>query len=222
MDETTALRDELLLATLPNVAFDGWSGQALRAGAEAAGRDWTTARRAFPDGVPELVDHFADWADRQMLDGLAARDLAAMRVRDRVRTAVRLRLEALAPHQEAVRRELSWLALPQNTGLGVELLLRTVDRVWNAAGDTATDANWYTKRGLLAGVYSATTLYWLNDQSEDFADSWGFLDRRIDDVMRIGRAAGSIPGAGGLGRLLSFLPSPFRFARQLRRRIGEA
>ncbi len=222
MDETTALRDELLLATLPNVAFDGWSLQALRAGAQMTGHDWATARRAFPDGVPELVEHFSDWADRQMLAALSTHDLAAMRVRDRIRLAVRLRLEILAPHQEAVRRMLSWLALPQNTGLGVELLLRGVDAMWHAAGDTATDANWYTKRGLLAGVFSATTLYWLNDYSEDFRDTWDFLDRRIDDVMRIGRATSNLTNLGGVGRVFSFLPSPLRFARQLRRRTREA
>jgi ubiquinone biosynthesis protein COQ9 len=221
-DEATALRDELLLATLPNVAFDGWSLHALRAGAQMAGIDWATARRAFPDGVPELVEHFSDWADRQMLAGLSDMDVGAMRVRDRVRAAVRLRLEILAPHQEAVRRMLSWLALPQHARLGIELLFRTVDAMWIAAGDTSTDSNWYSKRGLLAGVLSMTTLYWLDDQSEDFRDSWDFLDRRIDDVMRIGRATGSVAGFRGFGRLLSLLPSPVRFGRQLRRRTREA
>ena len=47
------------------------------------------------------------------------------------------------------------------------------------------DFNFYTKRALLSGVYSATVLYWLNDNSEDFEKTWQFLDRRIDDVMQI-------------------------------------
>ncbi|WP_207481377.1 COQ9 family protein [Arenibaculum pallidiluteum] len=222
-DETeTALRDELLLATLPNIAFDGWSAEALRAGAASAGQDWATARRLFPEGVPELVDHFADWADRQMLAGLATLDLDSMRVRDRIRTAVRLRLEILAPHREAVRRSIAWFALPQNASQGVRQLMRTVDRIWIAAGDVATDHNWYTKRGLLAGVVSATTLYWLDDASEDLGDSWGFLDRRLDDVMRVGRATSRIGGLGNLGRIARVLPSPARFLRQFRRDMREA
>ena len=57
--------------------------------------------------------------------------------------------------------------------------------MWYAAGDTSTDFNFYTKRATLAGVYSSTLLYWLNDRSPGSEATWGFLDRRIDDVMKI-------------------------------------
>src|SRR3546814_10685041 len=77
------------------------------------------------------------------------------------------------------------LALPQNAATGLACLYRTVDAIWYAAGDRATDYNFYTKRALLAGVYSSTLLFWLNDKSENFAATWAFLDRRIE----IGRAS---------------------------------
>ena len=64
-------------------------------------------------------------------------------------------------------------------------MYRSVDAIWYAAGDTATDYNFYTKRGLLAAVYGTTLLYWLNDRSEGFADTRGFLDRRIAEVMQV-------------------------------------
>ena len=67
-------------------------------------------------------------------------------------------------------------------------MYRSVDLMWRAAGDTATDFNFYTKRGLLAGVYGSTILFWLDDGSEGYAESWAFLDRRIADVMNIQRA----------------------------------
>ena len=37
---------------------------------------------------------------------------------------------------------------------------------------------------ILGSVFSATVLYWLGDTSPDFANTWTFLDRRIEDVMR--------------------------------------
>jgi ubiquinone biosynthesis protein COQ9 len=37
---------------------------------------------------------------------------------------------------------------------------------------------------ILGSVYSATVLYWLGDSSPDFTNTWAFLDRRIEDVMR--------------------------------------
>jgi len=47
------------------------------------------------------------------------------------------------------------------------------------------DFSYYTKRMLLAGVYAATLLYWLEDRSQDAAATWAFLDRRIADIARI-------------------------------------
>ena len=114
---------------------------------------------------------------------------------DRVATAVRVRLEALGPHREAVSRGLAFLALPHNAALGTRCLYRTVDAIWYAAGDTATDYNFYTKRLLLAGVYTSTLLFWLNDRSEGYAQTWAFLDRRIGEVMRIGGTLGRTVGS---------------------------
>src|SRR5881392_4319354 len=82
------------------------------------------------------------------------------------------------------RRAAAFLTLPQNAPTAMTLLYRTVDRMWYAAGDTSTDFNFYTKRAILAGVYSSTLLYWLNDRSEGGEATWAFLDRRINDVMK--------------------------------------
>lgn len=209
------IKDDILLATLPDVVFDGWTDRALREGTVSAGYESSTALRAFPNGSADLVAHFSDWADRQMLAELERRGLESVKMRERIALAVRVRLEVLAPYQEAVRRALSFLTLPQNAALAARLLYRTVDTIWSAAGDTSTDFNFYTKRALLVAVLSSTVLYWLNDRSEEFRDTHAFLDRRIGDVMRLGR---SVSGMQGMVGLVDLVPSPFRFARQIRRR----
>ena len=146
--------------------------------------------------------------DRRMLAELATLDLDSMKIRMKIATAVRVRLEQNVAHREAVRRALSMLALPQNSALAMRLLYRTVDAMWHAAGDTATDHNFYTKRGLLGGVYSATLLCWLNDNSDGFSATWTFLDRRIAEVMRIPKAL------AGIGKLAGRLPDPFQLLRR--------
>lgn len=183
-------RERLLLATLPHVPFDGWSETALRAGAADAGLTPADALNAFPSGPAEAAVLFSDWADRQMLARLEKADLGAMKVRDKVAAGVRLRLEALAPHKEAVRRGLSLFALPGHAAAGLACVHRTVDAIWYLAGDRATDYNYYTKRLLLAGVLTSTTLFWLNDRSEDQAETWAFLERRIDEVLKLGARLG--------------------------------
>lgn len=191
-DDSLLLRDELLLAMLPHVPFDGWTATALRLGAVEAGIDPAGAGEAFPGGGADMVEHFSDWSDRRMLEELEGMDLASMRVTERVRTAVQIRLRQAEPHREAVRRSLAFLAMPQNAVLGAKLLYRTVDAIWHVAGDTATDWNFYSKRGLLAGVFGATVLYWLNDRSEDCADTGDFLDRRLRDVATFGKTTGKL------------------------------
>ena len=184
------IREKLLLATLAHVPFDGWSAAAIRAGAADAGLSLAEALNAFPAGPNEALALFSDWADRQMLARLETAELGNMKVREKVAAGVRLRLEVLQPHKEAVRRGLAVLALPANAGQGLKSVHRTVDAIWTMAGDRATDYNYYTKRLLLAGVLTSTTLYWLNDRSEGHAATWAFLERRIDEVLKVGGRLG--------------------------------
>lgn len=181
------LRDRLLDATLVHVPFDGWTPASLNAAARGLGLSRALALNAFPGGAAEMVELWNRRSDERMLAALEARDLSDLRFRDRVALAVRLRLEA-AGHKESVRRGIALLAMPQNAAVAARCLYRTVDAIWHGVGDRSTDFSFYTKRGLLAGVYSATVLYWLDDRSEGSAATWSFLDRRIDDVMKITRA----------------------------------
>ena len=192
-----ALREKLLLATLPHVAFDGWTQAALRAGANDAGLSADDVAQAFPGGAISAIEAFNRRADRRMVAAVDALDTSGMRSHEKIAAAIRARLDDVAPHKEAVRRAFTVLAIPFNAPLALRMLHRTVDAAWHAAGDRSTDFNWYTKRGLLAGVYSATVLYWLNDRSEDHAETWAFLDRRLHDVMRIGGAIGRAGKAMG-------------------------
>ena len=190
-----AARRAILAATLERVAFDGWTWSTVEAAAVVAGMPPMMARRAFPRGIRDVLALFAAEADRRMVAALARRDLAALPVRERIALAVRLRLEQAADHRDAVRHALALRMTPAHGGALPGDVARTVDAMWRAAGDTATNFNYYTKRALLAGVYGATLLYWLDDRSPGFADSWAFLDRRIADIMRIQKARGRLDRA---------------------------
>lgn len=203
------IRLALLKATLPEVPFEGWSPTAFRAAARELGMNPGDIDQAFPGGAREAIEYWSTVADDDMLEQLERLDLAPMKVRERIALAVKLRLMQAAPHREALRRALAVLALPPNAALGARMLYRTVDAIWYAAGDRSTDHNFYTKRGLLAGVYAGTVLYWLEDRSEGFEETWSFLDRRIADTGRLPKLLGRL--REGLGRL----PSPARFADRL-------
>jgi len=196
-------RDQICQAALPHIAFDGWTGAVLARAAEEAGYDKLTALRVFPGGAVEAIAHWCAMADRAMVEACADDPaFAALKVREKVAAAIRRRLEPLSGEREAVRRALAVLALPTGVGVSLKTVWRTVDAVWYLAGDKATDFNFYSKRGLAAGVYSSTLLYWLEDKSENQDDTWRFLDRRIANVMAIPKAM------AGVQARLGTLPNP--------------
>ncbi len=199
-------RDQLVLALLPHAAFDGWSGRGLAAAAADAGLDATLPARLFPAGGIDAIAHFVALADRLMAADLANRDLAGLRVPERITTAIRVRLERWAPHREAIRRAFALLALPPHLPLAARLTWGTADAIWRAAGDSSHDFSWYTRRSSLAAIYGATVLYWLDDASGDNAESLAFLARRLGDMGRLTQARGR------LGAFLDTLPHPGRLA----------
>lgn len=188
----TDITDRLLTAAAAHVPFDGWSEAAFAASARDAGVDRAVARAACPRGAVDLALAYHAAGDRTMLDRLEKADLAEMRFRDRIKTAIQWRLEAAQP--EMVRRGLTLFALPQHAADGARAMWQTADHIWRALGDTSDDVNWYTKRATLSGVNGSTVLYWLGDDSPDHVATWEFLDRRIDDVMQIEKIKARVKG----------------------------
>lgn len=201
-------QEEILDAAVRHAPFDGWSLQAWTRGAVDTGVPAADARRLYPGGAGAMIGCHSRLADQRMLAALEKRDLESLRVRERIALAVQVRLEQATGDREAIRRGLSLLALPVNAPLASRLLYRTVDAMWLAAGDNATDYNYYTKRALLAGVYSLVVLYWLNDRSEGCADTWSFLDRRLADAMKAPKLMAAP------ARLFHYFPNPAKFFRR--------
>jgi ubiquinone biosynthesis protein COQ9 len=210
VNQIEARRDALMLATLRHVPFDGWSDRAIRAGAKELGLDDAAADNLLPGGAEEVMALFHNWADREMLLRYEATKKDDLRTRDRAALALKLRLRACLPYREAVRQGVGFLAQPLHVPLATRMTWRTCDAVWHALGDSATDFNYYTKRGLLAAVYGAAVMYWLSDKSDDMQATEEFIDRRIADVMQVPRLMGELRKAAGR------FPNPLRVVRGFR------
>lgn len=182
-------RDALLEAILPEAAFDGWNQTSLKRAAEAAGVSDGEMELYCPGGVLDLIETWSRTADD------AARAVieqgGANRIRDKVTQAVLIRLEQYQGEEEAAGRARARLLLPDALDRGARLLWSTSDMVWRAIGDRSTDANFYSKRAILSGVYASTLAVWLDDDDPDKAKTRAFLDRRIDNVMQIEKAKAS-------------------------------
>ena len=198
LDEVRAF----LAPILPrHAAFDGWRAEAVTMAASEGGVDADIAHLAFSAGAMDMIDAWFASIDTRMLEALTPEKLGTMSIRQRIIALVTARLTLLARDREALRRALAIMALPQNSVRAAKLGWRSADVMWRAAGDSATDLNHYSKRLTLAAVYAATLLVFVDDESEDWADSRAFLDRRIEGVMRFERAKARWKGIGGGERL---------------------
>jgi ubiquinone biosynthesis protein COQ9 len=206
--------DELRAALAPlipaNAVFDGWSEEALAMAASELGVPPERARLAFPGGAVEMIDSWFDAIDRSMALAWPLERISQLKMRERIRDLVLYRIEVIHPHKEALRRALAIMAQPQNAMTGAKLAWRAADRMWRIAGDTSTDFNHYTKRGILSALYTSTMLVYLDDETEELTVTRGFLDRRIDDVMCIEKLKASWRGSR------TRVPSLSRFLGRLR------
>ena len=180
-----AIRRKLALPLGENAVFDGWTSAAVDSAANSQTVQPEQARLALPKDQAGKIDLYIQGVDRSLDEWFTPERLDGLKIREKIRAIVWKRLEIMEPAREAIRRALSILAMPQNVAAGLKMGWRTADVMWRIAGDTSTDYNHYTKRMMLGGVYASTLMVWLDDQTEGWTETGAFLDRRIDDVMKI-------------------------------------
>ncbi len=206
----------MLAAALPEASFSGWTPALMRMAAEAANIDENSLVLAFPNGVRDLIAFYSADGDKKMLQTLlenGPEDGNKMKIRARIREAVAQRLHVDAQHRAAARRAATWLSVPGRQSLAARLLFNSAHVMWRWAGDTSSDYNYYTKRIILGAVLASTRLVWFDDESDGFACTLAFLDRRINNVMQFEKLKATlgekfedvIPISGPIANALSYL-----------------
>lgn len=204
-DPISTLRDQILLAAIPYVEESGWTwGIVEKAASECKAQDDIGAG-LFPNGIVDVVAHFSDYADRQMMKKLEKLPTSTLRSKDKVRLAILSRNEILENQKNVVKAAMAFWSIPSHVIQGQRVLWRTSDCIWNWAGDTATDYNRQTKRALLSSILMGTNMVWIGDESEGNIITQAFLDRRLENVMEFGRTIGTIK---------KIVPNLFRQANQ--------
>lgn len=203
-------RARLLEAALPHVPFEGWSGSLLRIAARDAGMSDDEVALYCPEGAISLIMFWWREMDERARDAILSGESPA-RIRERIRRAVVLRLEAAKGHEDALSRARARLLLPDGIATGAELAWNTSDMIWRAIGDTSTDANWYSKRAILTGVWTSSLAIWLSESDPAKPETLAFLDRRISNVMefermkaKVNKQLAGLPDLAGLAAKLRY------------------
>ncbi|CAG8773642.1 18117_t:CDS:2, partial [Dentiscutata erythropus] len=181
---------EILRASLPFVPRYGWSVESLSHGANSLGYP-SVSHGLFPRGGIELIEWFLEDSRRKMVNELIDK-MDGLKIHQKIRLACVTRLNYTKPYAKKWSEALAMMAQPNNAQISVEHLAKLVDDMWYLAGDKSADMNWYTKRGSLAVIYSSTELYMTQDTSPDYAGTFQFLDRRLQDIATFGRVVGEV------------------------------
>ena len=190
-DEDEALRDKILKAGLAHVPELGWTKDALHAGVGDLGLPSVTAGMI---GRADLdLIHFHMRVSNDALEDMMRDEVAAIRAREerlKIRSFLRgfteTRLRMNTPVIGRWAEAMGIMSQPPDFPESLQFDLKLFDSMWHYAGDKSTDGNWYTKRLSLGAIYKATELAMVQDKSEDFRETWEFLDRRFQDEMDIG------------------------------------
>lgn len=193
---TEQQRKDLTMLVAELAPFEGWTNRALYEAASELGFSRERALVLFPRAIKDVVRAFNLYLDQVMEEALPATGFDTLKVRERIATLIKARLNAMEPYRDGIKTGRTFFVMPYHVSDAAHSLYDTVDRMWRLAGDQSEDYNFYSKRFLLSGVYSSTLLYWLEDSSDDYEKSSYFLDRRIAEVLRLGGTMGK-----GISRL---------------------
>jgi len=198
-DDEEAIKFKILDASLGHVGQHGWTRLALAAGAEDIGYV-SVVSGLFPNEGADLIFHHISksnndlntWMDEEVHKYKETSQ--KLPISKFIKSAVRQRLEMNSDFVRNGRwsEALATLANPKHVPTSICFLQTLCDDIWHKAGDKSADMNWYSKRMLLAGIVSSTEVFMLQDTSEQFQDTWKFMDRRFEDISGIPQI-GSLP-----------------------------
>ncbi|MDC0880791.1 COQ9 family protein [Hellea sp.] len=177
------VRVDILQAMLPIVVFDGWNQKSLRASIKLINLPEGSEELYFPEGALEVIRFWHDQMNEFVKSNLESLNKSEMKIREQVTAGVLSALESIGSNEEAMRRAIIRLSLPDAAVQGPTYLWSLADSIWRAIGDRSTDYNYYTKRTILAGVLGSTITVWISDSDQNKVKTKLFLDARISNVM---------------------------------------
>jgi ubiquinone biosynthesis protein COQ9 len=166
-------REEFLLKHAESIEKKGWCREAF---------DDPLFPLIFPDGLLQAAYIYFDWTMKKTFEALSLKDVSELKTFAKVRLAVLTRFEVLSPYK-GIERSLFYYLLKHPKG--VSFLYKIVNEIWYFAGDKSLDHNFYSKRFLLAGVYTSSFMAFLKDDTPDLNKTQKKLDERLAQVGKI-------------------------------------
>ena len=182
---------KLMRRMLNHVPDLGWTWDALNRAALSSKKTKNPTEEElqtlFDKKISNIIGIFNEQLDEEMYEIFNAKDNKNLGVTETIRALVLCRLKASQNYRSIVKTSLFFMAQPRNAYDALTQVMKTSGKIWKLAGDSSSGRTFYSKRLILAGVYSSTLAYWLTDETRSVDESEDFLDRRLENVKNIGK-----------------------------------
>ncbi len=157
---------------------EGWNINSFNKTKKKFKRNSKIINDCFPNELDDLILFFNSFINEKV-SILYNKKRIKESLRLKILTSLKIRFEILNKNKDAIKKSLNYLAKPSNQILSSKLVYKIVDFTWNLIGDKSKDINFYTKRAILAAIYSSAVLIWLNDKSNKLDKTNMFLEKSI-------------------------------------------
>jgi len=140
----------------------------------------------FPGGHLSIIQMYLDEIDQAMTKESEKINLIRLKTHERIRELCILRLNIMVKEKDLISKTFLHLLLPNNYKFSSKNIYRTVDQIWFLAGDNSTDFNFYSKRVILASIYTSIMIHFINnDNMEETLFLLNKLLRRVSKIPKI-------------------------------------
>ena len=160
----------------------------------------------FPEGYLSIVQIYLEEINEKMTKESEKINLIRLKTHERIRELCILRLNIMAKEKDLVSKTFLHLLLPHNYKFSSKNLYKTVDQIWFLAGDNSTDFNFYSKRMILASIYTSTMIHFINNDNMD--DTLFLLNKLLRRVSKIPQIKSNI------NNFIKIIPQIFKLGKK--------
>ena len=137
----------------------------------------------FPHGNKDLLEYSLDQLNIELQEYCKSIDLIRLPLHKRIRKILLSKIEIMNKEKNFYKKIFLNSLLPNKSISLPKQLYKSIDQIWYLAGDTSVDFNFYTKRLILAGIYSRIVLFFFNNNNQSELEN--LLDLNLKRVAKI-------------------------------------
>ena len=137
----------------------------------------------FPDGKIDLLKYSLEQLNIELQEYCQSIDLIRLPVHKRIRKILLSKIEIMNKEKNFYKKIFLNSLLPNNNVSLPSQLYKSIDQIWYLSGDRSVDFNFYTKRLILAGIYSRVVLFFFNNNNQQELEH--ILDVNLKRVSKI-------------------------------------